>query len=256
MVGLGKWLAASVGVFTLSAAAAPQPGWRDLNHNGRLDPYEDKSAPIDQRVEDLLGRMTLAEKAGLMLHGTLPTPGSSIGFAGQVYDQAATTRLMRDRHISSFIPRLVVPPAQLAAQNNAVQKLAEAGRLGIPATISTDPRHHFQATLGASTTGGGFSLWPDMLGFAALNDPAVTRRFGDIARAEYRAVGIHMALSPQADLATEPRWARFSATFGSDPDTVSRLAGAYVEGFQQGANGVTAQGVATVVKHSMAAMPR
>ena len=249
MVGLGKWLATSVALFTLSAAAAPPSGWRDLNHNGRLDPYEDKHVPIDQRVEDLLARMTLPEKAGLMLHGTLPTPGSSIGFAGQAYDQAATTRLMRDRQISSFITRLVVPPAQLAAQNNAIQKLAEAGRLGIPATISTDPRHHFQATLGASTTGGGFSLWPDMLGFAALNDPAVMRRFGDIARAEYRAVGIHMALSPQADLATEPRWARFSATFGSDPDTVSRLAGAYVEGFQQGTEGVTAQGVATVVKH-------
>lgn len=249
MVGLGKWLAASIALFTLNAAAAPPSDWRDLNHNARLDPYEDKHVPIDQRVEDLLARMTLAEKAGLMLHGTLPTPGSSIGFAGQAYDQGATTRLMRERNISSFITRLVVPPAQLAAQNNAIQKLAEAGRLGIPATISTDPRHHFQATLGASTTGGGFSLWPDMLGFAALNDPAVMRAFGDIARAEYRAVGIHMALSPQADLATEPRWARFSATFGSDPDTVSRLAGAYVEGFQQGTEGVTAQGVATVVKH-------
>ncbi|MBR7518581.1 glycoside hydrolase family 3 protein, partial [Mycobacterium tuberculosis] len=82
-----------------------------------------------------------------------------------------------------------------------VQKLAEASRLGIPATISTDPRHHFQATLGASTTGGGFSLWPDTLGFAALGDTETVRRFGDIARQEYRAVGIHMALSPQADLA-------------------------------------------------------
>ncbi|MDR7154311.1 beta-glucosidase [Sphingobium xenophagum] len=249
MVGFGKLLVATVAFFTLGAAAAPPSGWRDLNHNGRLDPYEDKRVSVDRRVEDLLARMTLAEKAGLMLHGTLPTPGSPIGFGGVVYDQAATTRLMRDRRISSFITRLVVPPAQLAAQNNAIQKLAEAGRLGIPATISTDPRHHFQATLGASTTGGDFSLWPDMLGFAALNDPVVMRRFGDIARAEYRAVGIHMALSPQADLATEPRWARFSATFGSDPDTVSRLAGAYVEGFQQGTKGVTAQGVATVVKH-------
>nr|WP_235209728.1 glycoside hydrolase family 3 N-terminal domain-containing protein [Sphingobium sp. Ant17] len=88
--------------------------------------------------------------------------------------------------------------------------------------------------MGASTTGGGFSLWPDMLGFAALNDPAVTRRFGDIARAEYRAVGIHMALSPQADLATEPRWARFSATFGSDPDTVSRWQGPMSMGSSRG----------------------
>ncbi|MFZ2995799.1 glycoside hydrolase family 3 protein [Sphingobium sp.] len=249
MPGLLRIATASLFVLALAGAASPPKGWRDLNHNGRLDRYEDVRAPINERIEDLLRQMTLAEKAGMMLHGTLPTPGSSIGFAGTIYDQTATTALLRDRHISSFITRLVVSPAALATQNNAVQKLAEAGRLGIPATISTDPRHHFQATLGASTTGGGFSLWPDTLGFAALGDAATIRRFGDIARAEYRAVGIHMALSPQADLATEPRWARFSATFGSDPDTVSRLAGAYVEGFQQGRNGVTAQGVATIVKH-------
>ncbi|NML09516.1 glycoside hydrolase family 3 protein [Sphingobium sp. AR-3-1] len=249
MVSPRRIAAASLFVLALGGAAAPHKDWRDLNHNGRLDRYEDVRAPIDTRVEDLLGQMTLAEKAGMLLHGTLPTPGSSIGFAGKVYDADATAKLLNERHISSFITRLVVSPSELAAQNNAVQKLAEASRLGIPATISTDPRHHFQATLGASTTGGGFSLWPDTLGFAALGDADTVRRFGDIARQEYRAVGIHMALSPQADLATEPRWPRFAATFGSDPAEVSRLAGAYVEGFQHGRTGVRPDGVATVVKH-------
>lgn len=245
-----RWIvAASLFVLAGSGAAAVPTGWRDLNHNGRLDRYEDKSAPIEARVEDLLGQMTLAEKAGTLLHGTLPTPGSPIGFGGNIYDADATAKLLNDRHISSFITRLVVSPAELAAQNNVVQKLAEAGRLGIPATISTDPRHHFQATLGASTTGGGFSLWSDTLGFAALGDTDTVRRFGNIARQEYRAVGIHMALSPQADLATEPRWPRFAATFGSDPAQVSRLAGAYVDGFQHGRSGVKPDGVATVVKH-------
>ncbi|MGK2909788.1 MAG: glycoside hydrolase family 3 protein [Sphingobium sp.] len=249
MVSPRRIAAATLFLLALSGAASPRKGWRDLNHNDRLDRYEDARAPIDTRVEDLLGQMTLAEKAGMLLHGTLPTPGSSIGVVGKVYDADATAKLLNERHVSSFITRLVVPPSELAAQNNAVQKLAEASRLGIPATISTDPRHHFQATLGASTTGGGFSLWPDTLGFAALGDPDTVRRFGDIARQEYRAVGIHMALSPQADLATEPRWPRFAATFGSDPAEVSRLAGAYVEGFQHGRTGVRADGVATVVKH-------
>lgn len=249
MVSARRIAAASLFVLALGGAASPPKGWRDLNHNGRLDPYEDARAPIDARVEDLLKQMTLAEKAGMLLHGTLPTPGSAIGFAGKAYDADATAKLLNDRHISSFITRLVVSPSELAAQNNAVQKLAEASRLGIPATISTDPRHHFQATLGASTTGGGFSLWPDTLGFAALGDTETVRRFGDIARQEYRAVGIHMALSPQADLATEPRWPRFAATFGSDPAEVSRLAGAYVDGFQHGRAGVQPDGVATVVKH-------
>lgn len=75
------------------------------------------------------------------------------------------------------------------------------------------------------------------------------QRFGDIARQEYRAVGIHMALSPQADIGVEPRWARFGATFGSDPALISRLAGAYVAGFQGGRTGVREDGVATIVKH-------
>ncbi|QGP81232.1 glycoside hydrolase family 3 protein [Sphingobium sp. CAP-1] len=246
---MGRIATASLLILALGGAGAPASGWRDLNHDGKRDIYEDARQPIDRRVEDLLRQMTLAEKAGMLLHGTLPTPGSAIGFAGTTYDAQATATLLNERHISSFITRLVVSPSDLAAQNNAVQKLAEASRLGIPATISTDPRHHFQATLGASTTGGGFSLWPDTLGFAALGDAAMVRRFGDIARQEYRAVGIHMALSPQADLATEPRWPRFSATFGSDPAQVSQLAGAYVEGFQHGRNGVQADGVATVVKH-------
>lgn len=249
MVKVRRIVATSLFLLALSGAASPPKDWRDLNHNGRLDRYEDSRAPIDARIENLLGQMTLAEKAGMLLHGTLPTPGSSIGFAGTIYDADATAKLLNDRHISSFITRLVVSPSELAAQNNAVQKLAEVGRLGIPATISTDPRHHFQATLGASTTGGGFSLWSDTLGFAALGDADTVRRFGDIARQEYRAVGIHMALSPQADLATEPRWPRFAATFGSDPAEVSRLAGAYVEGFQHGRSGVKPDGVATVVKH-------
>ncbi len=77
----------------------------------------------------------------------------------------------------------------------------------------------------------------------------LVRRFADIARQEYRAVGIHMALSPQADLATEPRWPRVTGTFGSEPELVSALVGAYVEGFQHGKSGVASDGVAAIVKH-------
>ena len=223
--------------------------WRDLNHNGTLDRYEDARIPVEERVDDLLARMTIEEKVGLMVHGSLPGQGSKIGASTAGYDMARVRAMIENGKINSFITRLVVSPAEFARQNNMVQKFAEGTRLGIPVTISTDPRHHFQATLGASTTGGGFTLWPDMLGFAAQGDEALVRRFGDIARQEYRAVGIHMALSPQADVGSEPRWSRFAATFGSDPATISRLAGAYVEGFQGGADGVAADGVATVVKH-------
>ncbi len=224
------------------------PTFRDLNHNGRLDPYEDARLSIDQRVDDLLARMTLKEKVGTMMHGSLP--GDDItGRSTTGYNLQATDTLIRTDMVTSFITRLAVPPEVMARQNNAVQRLAEKSRLGIPVTISSDPRNHFQAVFGASTQGGGFSLWPETLGLAAIGDPELVRKFGDIARREYRAVGIHMALSPQADLATEPRWPRVTATFGSNPAQVSRLAGAYVQGFQGSATGLRPDGVATIVKH-------
>src|SRR5690606_23101244 len=157
--------------------------------------------------------------------------------------------LVESKHVTSFITRLTVEPAALAEQNNAVQSVAERTRLGIPLTISTDPRNHFQFVLGAAESGTGTTQWPELLGFAALRDPDLVRSFGDVARREYRAVGIHMALSPQLDLVTEPRWGRNSGTFGSDPGLTSELGGASVAGLQGDPNGLAAHGVITVVKH-------
>ena len=231
----------------LAIGAARAPAYRDLDHNGRLDPYEDRRLTPEARTADLLGRMTLEEKAGTMMHGTLPLARASAGSVSG-YDLAAAARLIGDRHVTSLITRLTINPTDFARQNNQLQRIAEQTRLGIPVTISTDPRHHFQALAGVSTA-GGFSKWPETLGFAALGDAAAVRRFAAVAAREYRAVGIQMALSPQADLATEPRWPRGFGTFGSDPALVSALAGAYVEGFQGGAAGPGRTGVATVVKH-------
>lgn len=228
--------------------AATPDAYRDLNHNGRRDVYEDACQSIDARVDDLVRQMTLEEKVGAMMHGSLPA-GDELGHGGAIYDLDQVGVMIGERHLNSFITRLVVTPRRLAEQNNEVQRLAEQTRLGIPVTISTDPRNHFQAVLGASTAGGGFSLWPETLGLAATGDADLVRRFGEVARREYRAVGIQMALSPQADLASEPRWPRVTATFGSDPADVSRMVQAYVEGFQGGTDGVRPDGVATVVKH-------
>ena len=224
--------------------------FKDLNRNGVVDPYEDWRLSPDQRARDLVGRMTLEEKAGTMMHGTARSAGgptASVGMGGQ-YDTAAIRPLIDSAKVTNLITRLNADPKTLAAQNNLLQAIAERTRLGIPLTISTDPRNHFQYLPGVSnrTT---FSQWPEALGFAAIDDTALTRGFGDIARQEYRAVGIHMALSPQADLATEPRWPRVAGTFGEDADLAGRQVRAYVIGFQHGANGVDSNGVVTVVKH-------
>ena len=224
--------------------------FRDLDRNGTLDPYEDWRLTPSARAHDLVSRMSLEEKAGAMMHGTARSAGpmGMVG-VGQGYDTAAMRALIDGAKVNSMITRLGGAPAALAEQNNALQEIAERTRLGIPVTISTDPRHHFQYVVGASVTVGQFSQWPEPLGFAALRDTTLTRRFGDIARQEYRAVGIHMSLSPQADLATEPRWSRINGTFGEDADLARRLVHAYVEGFQHGTRGVDSSGVAVVVKH-------
>lgn len=224
--------------------------FRDLNRSGALDPYEDWRLTPDARARDLAARMTLEEKAGTMMHGT----ARSVGFmaaagAGAAYDTAALRVTVDSLHVTSLITRLSAPAAELAEQNNRLQAVAERGRLGVPVTVSTDPRHHFQYVLGATASGGGFSQWPEPLGLAALGDAALVRRFGDVARREYRAVGLHMTLSPQADLATEPRWNRATGTFGEDAELAGRMVRAYVEGFQHGARGVDAEGVLAVVKH-------
>jgi beta-glucosidase len=225
--------------------------FRDLDRNGRLDRYEDWRLTPAARARDLVSKMTLEEKAGAMMHGTARATGGPMGAAGvgTAYDSAAMRRMIADVKVTSMITRMGGAPAALAAQSNVLQEIAEGTRLGIPVTISTDPRHHFQYVLGASVTAGRFSQWPEALGFAALGDAALMRRFGDIARREYRAVGIQMALSPQADLATEPRWSRINGTFGEDAALAGRMVRAYVEGFQHGRAGVDTGGVVTVVKH-------
>ena len=75
-------------------------------------------------------------------------------------------------------------------------------------------------------------MWPGTLGIAATFDPEIMRKFGEIASIEYRALGITTALSPQIDLATEPRWSRFDGTMGEDPDLTADMARAYMDGFQ------------------------
>ena len=224
--------------------------FRDLDHDGVLSPFEDHRLPAEVRAHDLLTRMTLAEKAGVMMHGTARSNGRlGVMGVGSRYDLDANDQLIGQAGINHLITRLDAAPAEFAAQNNALQEIAAATRLGIPVTISTDPRHHFQHVTGASSRAKGFSQWPETTGLAAIGSTEVVERFGRIACSEYRAVGIHMALSPQADLATEPRWSRISGTFGEDPAVARRLVNAYVKGMQGSTAGVQGAGVACVVKH-------
>ena len=207
--------------------------FRDLNKNGKLDPYEDPRQSIDIRVEDLLQQMTLEEKAGLLfINGTVVNEDSSIedkpgapGFA-----RAAVTQ-MTHQQMNHFNLWQIPGAPVVASWYNKLQSFAEQTRLGIPVTIASDPRNHFTRNI-FSMAGTDFSQWCETLGFAAIDDIELVRRFADIVRKEYLAVGIRVALHPQIDLATEPRWPRISGTFGEDAHLTARLAKAYIEGFQ------------------------
>lgn len=222
--------------------------FKDMNNDGQLNPYEDWRLTAQQRATDLLSRMSLNEKAGMMVHATAAAVNDNYG-SGQLYDLSAIRKLIMDNKVNSFITRLGGKPSNIAEQNNKLQEMAEMTRLAIPLTISTDPRHTYHYTGDAYYSYAHFSVWPSELGIAAINDEEVTRRYADIIRQEYRAIGVTQALSPMADIASEPRWSRISGTFGEDPVRVKRMVQAYITGMQFGHTGLNNQSVSAVVKH-------
>ncbi len=222
--------------------------FRDLNKNGRLDPYEDPRRPVDERVEDLLAQMTLEEKAGLMFHTMAGVSADgSLAPPSDAFSRTPITEMITTSLINHFNVHALPEPRLAAEWYNRVQALAEQTRLGIPVTISSDPRHAFSNNPATGFHAGRFSQWPEQLGFAAVDDPALVEQFGDMARQEYVALGIRVALHPMADLATEPRWSRNNGTFGEDAELSARMVAAYIHGFQGATLGPDS--VACMTKH-------
>ncbi|UOY09237.1 glycoside hydrolase family 3 C-terminal domain-containing protein [Muricauda sp. SCSIO 64092] len=232
--------------------------FRDLNKNGKLDVYENPTAPIEARINDLIDQMTLEEKAGTMfvtMIGTTPkgepmeTPVLSTDPLVLMMSFAlpSNSEMIARKKMNSFNILASLDAESMAKYANTIQKMAERTRLGIPITVATDPRHGTINNPGASLFTPAFSQWPSSLGLAATRDTVLVREFGDIARQEYRAVGIHLALHPMADLATEPRWARTNGTFGEDADLSAAMTKAYVLGFQ--GDSLQETSVACMTKH-------
>lgn len=209
--------------------------FRDLNNNGNFDIYEDKSQKAEARVEDLLSQMTIEEKVGLMWHPPIGVSenGEILGKPDPaVFNMVSSYDILLNKQIRHFNLFRIPKTRKLAEWYNNFQKLAEQDRLGIPVTISSDPRHGIKNFMGNDLLGGGFSKWPEPIGLAATNDSSLVAEFGRIAAEELRSVGIKTALHPMADLATEPRWARINGTFGEDADLTAKMTAAYIYGFQ------------------------
>ncbi len=224
--------------------------FKDLNRNGVLDKYEDWRLSVQERARDLAAQLSVEEIAGLMLysaHQSIPGVTNSGHFKGSTYngtslEESGLTssdltdqqkKFLAEDNLRAVLITTVESPEVAARWNNNVQAFVEGLGHGIPANNSSDPRHMVSADAEYNFGAGGtISMWPSSLGIAATFDPSVMKRFGEIASREYRALGIATALSPQVDIATDPRWARFSGTFGDDSQLATDMARAYCDGFQ------------------------
>lgn len=240
---LGYSTTSGVKIITVNGLA-----FKDLNKNGKLDKYEDWRLPVAVRAKDLAAQMTVEQIAGLMLYSRhQPIPSPAAGFFAGTYngkplpESGAAASDLTDQqkdfltkdNVRHVLVTSVQSPEVAVQWNNNVQALTEGIGLGIPANNSSDPRHGTVANAEFNAgAGGAISMWPGSLGLAATFDPVVVKNFGHIAAMEYRGLGIATALSPQVDMASEPRWNRFSGTFGEHPTLAADMARAYVDGFQ------------------------
>ncbi|MFT5217854.1 MAG: beta-glucosidase, partial [Glaciecola sp.] len=263
LVMYSKMSMASSSNFALLGDEAPsltQNGstYRDLNKNGKLDVYENRGASLEDRVSDLVSQMSLEEKAGSMfvnMIGTTPDgePMEKPVISTNPIDLVmsfiipSNSEMIARKKMNSFNILASLDANLMAKYSNTIQKMAERMRLGIPITIATDPRHGTENNPGAALFTPAFSQWPSSLGLAATRDTLLVREFADIARQEYKAVGLRLALHPMADLATEPRWGRANGTFGEDAQLSAMMTKAYVLGFQ--GDSLDQNGVACMTKH-------
>lgn len=214
----------------------------DLNGNGTLDAYEDWRLDADTRTADLVSQMTVREKIAQMQHPTyLPRSDGKIAPYLKKYCSDYGIGMLLIRELSSV---------QTAAETmNTVQEYAEASRLGVPVLVSMDSVHGLSYVSGATVTGHNLAL-------AATRDEDLVTRLAEIARDEHIAIGVRMTLSPESDIASEPRWGRVMETFGEDPELVTQMVRAQIVAFQNGEDGLNSEGIVACIKHFPGAGPQ
>ena len=214
----------------------------DLNANGKLDVYEDWRQDAETRAGDLVSQMTVREKIAQMQHPTyLPRADGKIAPYLKNYCSEYGIGMLLIRELNSV--------EAAATTMNTIQEYAEESRLGVPVLVSMDSVHGLSYVSGATVT-------PHNLALAATRDEALVTKLAEIARDEHLAVGVRMTLSPEADIASEPRWGRVMETFGEDPDLVTQMVTAQVVAFQNGRDGLNTGSIVACMKHFPGAGPQ
>lgn len=215
----------------------------------RAPRYKDRRAPVAERVEDLLARMTLEEKIAQIT--TTWTSKLEVFDRNLRFDAAKASKL-HPHGIGQFgrpsdgragSPREHgLGIRQTVELVNAVQRHAlEKTRLGIPVLFHEEGLHGYQAKEATS--------FPQAIALASSWDPALVRQVYNIVAREIRARGAHLVLAPVVDVARDPRWGRIEETFGEDPYLVSELGVAAIKGFQGDALPLAPGKVFATLKH-------
>lgn len=234
--------------------------FKDLNNDGKLDPYEDWRLSPQERAENLVSLMTIEEKVGMMLinsrqMGLTQKDKEKTSYNG-VLDEGivekgenifavtkimGTTHTIENMHLRHFILRDNWSPAQMAEWVNTMNEVCEGTRLGIPCIIASNSRNeNTEFVFGMNDAAGIFSTWPGTLGLAAAakgdikngGDASLISDFARIAREEWHATGIRKGYMYMADTVTDPRWQRIYGTFGEDPEFIADAIGRIIDEFQ------------------------
>ena len=222
--------------------------------DGQTLPYRDASLPVARRVEDLLSRMTLEEKAG-QLRVTL-----GWNYHERVGDDVRLTESFRKEVLEGLVGMIWgafradpwteksldsgLSPVLAARAANLMQRAAvEETRLGIPLFLAEEAPHGHMAI--------GATVFPTGIGLAASFSPALMERVGRVIGQEVRASGGHVSYGPVMDLSRDPRWSRVEETLGEDPYLSGELGAALVRGLGGGRLSEPGSVVATL-KHFIA----
>lgn len=218
-------------------------GWIDFNKNGVKDVYEDPNAPVEARVKNLLGQMTLEEKScqmatlygyGRVLKDSLPTPAwkEAVWKDGIANIDEQLNGVGGGRKRS---PHLIYPFSNHAKAINQIQRwFVEETRLGIPVDFSNEGIHGLNHTKATP--------YPAPIGIGSTWNRALVRQAGEISGKEAKALGYTNVYAPILDVARDPRWGRVLECYGEDPYLVAEMGCQMVDGLQS-------QGVASTLKH-------
>jgi beta-glucosidase len=209
--------------------------------------YSNRNLPLEQRVVDLLSRMTLAEKVAQLV-GTWQNPQQTTDpqllFVDEkgAFQPDRAAALLKDGLGGMTRPSENRGPRQEAEFTNTLQKwLKENTRLGIPVLFHDECLHGNAAPKGTS--------FPQAIALASTWDPGLVEEVFSATAAEVRARGAQQCLTPVLDLARDPRWGRTEETYGEDPYLVSRIGLAAVEGFQGQGPAIDKAHVISTLKH-------